>query len=420
MRRLVALLGSRTGRNLLYLYLAQGANYLFPLVTLPYLARVLGPEGFGVLALGQSLAVYLQLVVEYGFTLSGTREVARHREDREALAHIFAGVLGAKALLAVPALSLALLVQGLPSLKGKEEVVLAAFFWAVAWGFSPVWFFQGLERMREVALLEVLTRALATAGVFVWVRSPEQVHWPLFLNGAGALVATIMGTFWLKRDFPIRLPNLGDGWRFLRLGFGLFFFRLAVSLYTAANPLILSFFAPPAQVGLYGGAERITKAFLAMVDPFSRVFFPRFAHGVREDPKEAGRLASRVFLLMGGIGMGGALLLGLLAPWVVRLLLGPGYEGAVPLMRTLVFLLPLIALSNLLGIQWMLAWGMDRAFHAIIVGAGLVNLASASVFSYLWGPQGLAWAVVLVEALVTGSMLWYLHVRRRLPWEVAR
>ncbi|WP_267962618.1 flippase [Thermus brockianus] len=411
---------SQTGRNLLYLYLVQGANYLFPLLTLPYLTRVLGPEGFGVMALGQSFALYLQLLVEFGFSLSGTREVARYRGDREMIARIFSGVMGAKVVLVLPAALVAFLALNLPPFRGKEEVVWAAFFWAVVWGFSPVWVFQGLERMREVAFLEVLTRGLATLGVFLLVRTPMDAYLPLLLNGIGALVATGLGIVWLAKLFPLRSPSFREGVAFLGLGGRLFLFRLAVSLYTAANPLILGFFAPPSQVGLYAGAERLTKAVLGLLEPFNRAFFPRFARLVGQDPRAAGFLGIRVLGAMSGLAVWGAVFLWIFSPWVIRLLLGEGYEEAIPLVKTLVFLLPLIAVSNLLGIQWMLAWGMDRPFNAIILSAGLLNLLLATGLSALGGALGLAWAVVLVEAWVTGSMAWYLHKHKRLPWEVVR
>jgi len=414
------LLSSPLGRNLLYLYLVQGANYLFPLLTLPYLSRVLGPGGFGLLAVGQSLALYFQLLTDYNFVLSGTREVAKHREEPKALSRILSGVLGAKLLLALPAFLLALLALRLPVLQGQEKLVFSALFWAVAWGLSPVWFFQGLERMRRVAILELLTRAFATLGVFLLVRGPEGVHLPLLLNGAAALGASLLGYFWLAREVGLALPRLGEAFAYLRLGWSLFFLRLAVSLFTAANPLILSLFVPPAQVGLYAGAERLTKALLGMMEPWNRVFFPRFSHLLRHDPSRAYRLASRTTLVMLLLGVFGALIVAFLAPWAVRLLLGPGYEGAVPLMRILSLLLPLIALNFALGTQWMLAWGMDRAFNRVILSAGLLNLLLAPLFVFWFGVGGMAWATVLVEGWVTAGIVIQLYRGRKLPWGVGR
>lgn len=153
-----------TGQNLLSLYRVTAAGYLFPLLTLPYLARVLGLSGFGALAMVQSLAQYLSLAVEYGFTLSATREVARFRSHRARLAQILSEVLSARLLLALAVAVLAY-VLGLfvPALRAKEALLWAGVFWAVAWGMSPVWYFQGKERLRKVALLEVVAKALGVA-----------------------------------------------------------------------------------------------------------------------------------------------------------------------------------------------------------------------------------------------------------------
>ncbi|MCY3131480.1 flippase, partial [Acinetobacter baumannii] len=147
------------------------------------------------------------------------------------------------------------------------------------------------------------------------------------------------------------------------------------------NTFILGLFAPPQVVGYYAGAEKISKAFLGLLAPVSQALYPRLSHLVRNAPQEAARLAR---LGLWTMGLGGVVLgLGVLAlaRLLVRFLLGEGYEPAVLPLRILALLLPLIALSNVLGIQWMLPLGLDRSFNAIIVGAGLVNLALAVVLA---------------------------------------
>ncbi len=408
---------SPLGRNLVYLYLVQGANYLFPLLTLPYLARVLGPEGYGLLALGHALAYYIGLFVDYGFTLSGTRKVAQAQKDRQVLGHILSGVLGAKFLLLIPAGLLALVTHfSLPVLRGQGVLVFSAFFLACASSFTPVWFFQGLERLADVALLEVGTKAFATFAVFAFVRGPEDIYLTLLLQGLASLVATIVGFLWLYQQVEFCSFSFAKTWSFLKLGGSLFIFRVAVSLYTAANPIILSLFVPTGQVGIYSGAERLTKALLGMVDPFNRTFFPRLTHLVSTEPKRAAIFARTIVLIMFALGSAGALGTVLLAPWGVKVLLGPGYEESVHIVRVLCLLLPLIALSNALGIQWMLPWGLDRPFNIIIIFAGILNLALAPLLTYKWGAIGMAWAVVFVEAWVTSAMLVYLLMIGKLPY----
>ncbi|MER3451854.1 MAG: hypothetical protein C4300_07470 [Thermus sp.] len=193
--RLLQRLRGPTGQNLLSLYGVTAANYLFPLLTLPYLARVLGPSGFGALAIVQSLGQYLSLVVEYGFGLSATREVARSREDRARLAQILAEVLGARLLLALAVVVLAYaLGLFVPALRANPALFWAGVFWAVALGMSPVWYFQGQERLRKVAILEVVAKALGVAGIFAFVRSPDEAHRVLLLQGLAALLSS--GVAW--------------------------------------------------------------------------------------------------------------------------------------------------------------------------------------------------------------------------------
>lgn len=128
---------SPTLRNLLYLYAVQAANYLFPFITLPYLARVLGPEGFGKLALAQALSLYFYMLLEYALSLSATREVSKWRHELQVLRGILSGVLAARWLLLLPAGAMALLVlYFFPPLRGEAGLVGGSFLLAMGTGLS--------------------------------------------------------------------------------------------------------------------------------------------------------------------------------------------------------------------------------------------------------------------------------------------
>lgn len=407
-------------QNILALYGVQFANYLFPLLLVPYLARVLGPEGWGLLAFTQAFGGYLGLLVEYGFGLSATREVAQSRNSLRRRAELLAEVLGAKGVLSLLALGVALGV-GNQVLVFREhpEVLWAGVFWALATAYSPVWYFQGLERMRLVAAVEVGAKALVLIFVFLMVKGPGDVWKVLALQGVASSLASLVALYLAHREVPFLLPEPRGVLRALIAGWSMFFFRGAVSLYTLGNTFILGLFAPPQVVGYYAGAEKISKAFLGLLAPVSQALYPRLSHLAQSAPQEAARLAR---LGVWTMGLGGAVLgLGVfaLAPLLVRLFLGAGYEPAVPALRLLAFLLPLIALSNVLGIQWMLPLGLDRPFNAIIVGAGLVNLALAVVLAPRLAHIGMALAVVTSEFLVTLGMWLYLRGKGRDPFTLA-
>ncbi|GEA16564.1 O-antigen transporter [Moorella sp. E308F] len=399
------LLRHPVGQNILYLYGVRFAGYLIPLFTLPYLARVMGAETFGLLAFAQSFALWLALLVEYGFNLSATRDVARYREDASRVAGIAAGVLGAKGLLLVLSLGIAgLSWLAAPLFHDHSALLWWAWLAAIFQGLSPLWYFQGIERMQTPALLDIGSRVLVMLGIFALVKAREDAWRVLALQAFGNGMAVGLSLNLMYREVRFRLPTLWDTWQALRLGFSMFFFRSAVSLYTTANAFILGLFVAPALVAYYAGAEKIAKAVLALVGPISQALYPRVSHEIARDYSRARRLARFSLFVMGLSG--GLMAAGLIiaAPLAVRVLLGPGYEPAVPVLRLMALLLPIIALSNVFGIQWMLPLGLDRNFNVIIVSAGLLNLVLAVLLAPRFGPQGMAWAVVISEAFVTLAM----------------
>lgn len=407
-----------TGRNLLSLYGALAVGYLLSFLTLPYLARVLGPSGFGALAVAQSLALYLSVVVEYGFGLSATREAARFRSDPRRLAGLLADVLSARLVLSGVVVALAYLLGRLvPALGGEEALLLSGALFAVAQGVSPAWYFGGLERLWVVALLEAVPRALGAVGIFAFVHGPAEAYLALLLPGLAVLLANGLGWAWALREVGFIPPGLPSAIRGLRLGFSLFLFRAVVSLYTSASAFILGLFVPAEKVGYYAGAERPIRALSASFEPVNRTFLPRLSHLVHHDPPRALRLAKRVAMSMGlmGLLLGGGVAFG--APLLVRLLLGSGFEPAIPLVRILALFLPFVAVNIALGLQWMVALGLDRAYNHIAVGMGLLNLGLAAVLAPLFAQSGMAWAVVLAEVFGTMALATYLHRLGKAPWQ---
>jgi PST family polysaccharide transporter len=403
-------------QSTLSLYGVYLANYALPLITVPYLARVLGPASWGILAIAQGLGNYVRLVVEYGFSLSATREVARSRDDRDRVAGLLAGVVGGQVALSVALLPVPLLAQSwVPVLREQPLLVWAAYFWAITQGASLVWLFQGLERMRFVAALDVGAKVLTTAGIFLFVKTPHDAAVVLVLQFVAGVLTLVIGFVVARREIPWQRPSVRETWSALRLGWSLFVFRSAVSVYTVGNAFILGLFATPTIVGYYSAAERISKALLGLLGPFGQVLYPRVSHLVRSAWEDARRLAQTGLWIMGA----GGVLLGLVAylgaPFLVRILLGPMFDPTVPVLRVLALLLPLIAVSNVLGIQWMLPLGLDHVFNRIILAAGVLNLGLAYWLAPRFAEMGMAWAVVIAEAFVTFAMYGYLRWRNLDP-----
>jgi PST family polysaccharide transporter len=400
--------------------MVQAGVGFVPLMTIPYVARVLGVAGWGLVAFAQSFGTYLLVFGEYGFAFSATREVARHRDDREKVTEVVAGVLGAKSLLAAAALALAFGVhRWIPIFREHPFLLWGGMFWALARAASMIWYFQGQERMRLVAWLDIVAQSLAAAAIFLLVRKPADGWRFLGLQGLGFLLSFAVGLGLVYREVPVRMPTWKSSWEALRMGWSMFLFQGSVSLYTAGNAFILGLFVSPLWVGYYAGAEKIIKAFLALLTPVNRALYPRLSHLVYHARERAVRLARVAVAIMGIGGAALGALVFFLAPLLVRLILGAGYGHAVPVLRTLALLPVLVSFSIAFGGLWMLPLGMDRAFNMIVLLAGAINLGLALILARHYAAIGMAWSVVAAETFVTGSIYFLLRQRKLDPLSYA-
>ena len=391
-------------QNTAALYGGQISRKLVPLIIVPYLARTLGPAGWGLVAFAQSLGEFIVLIIEFGFNLSATREIARNRKSKETCGEIVAGVLGAQAALALTAVLAAVVAsRWIPLLHGNPKLVGAGLFYAVAQGLTPLWFFQGLERLRLVAALEISGKILGMGAILLLVRTPQDGWVALFVQGLAPALCTAVGIGMAYRVIPFRWPSWPLVRDAIRLGWRMFVFRSGESLYGVGNAFVLGLFAPPTLVGYFASAEKISKAVFGLLNPIREALYPRLSNVVPVSPEKAARLARIGAMVMGA----GGVLLGasvfVFAPLLVHLLLGPGFAPAVTTLRILAVLPPLLSITHSVGLQWLLPRGRDAEVNRIILSAGALNLGLAILLAPHFAHLGMAWAVVCAEAFVCFS-----------------
>src|SRR5690348_1054042 len=399
-------------RNIASLYGVQFANYLLPLVTIPYLTRVLGPLTWGLVAFAQAFGAYASTGIEYGFHLSATRAVAKNRDSVAELADLIAGVMGAKLVLAAGAVIIALCMGAwIPLFRAHPAFLWAAVFGAVAQSFSMLWYYQGLERMRLVAVLDVAGKAAATAGIFIIIRHPADGWKVLALQGCGSLSSVLVATAIAYREVPFQLPGWHAVRDALRMGWSMFLFRASMSFYGAGNAFILGLFASPEAVGFYAGAEKLARALMGLLVPIHQSVYPRLSNLVQHNLTAAKRLGRSTMFLMSFVGAALSLAAFLSAPWAVPLILGKGFAASVPVLQVMAALPLLDALGTTFGVLWMVPLGLDRQFNRAVMAGGVLNLVLAVIFAPRFAQLGMAAAVVATEVFIVLALYIVLHRR---------
>lgn len=398
--------------NFLSLSILQGANYILPLITLPYLVRVLGPEKFGLIMFAQAFIQYFIILTDYGFNLSATREISIHRENKEKVSEIFSSVMIIKfSLMLISFIILTLIVFLFEKFRKEWLVYYLTFGMVVGQVLFPIWFFQGIEKMKYMTFLNILAKSIFTVAIFIFVHQVSDYIYVPLLNSLGFIIAGILALWIVFKDFGIKftkasfeslIDQLKEGWH-------IFVSTVAISLYTVSNTFILGIFTNNTIVGYYSAAEKIIKAVQGLITPVSNTTYPYISKLVRESEEKAIKFLKRLIMIIGGFTFIGSLILFIFADLVIDIFLGEKFTNSVIVLKIMAFLPFIIALSNIFGIQTMLTFNYKKAFSRILISASILNIFLAFVLVPFYKHIGISFAVLISESFVTISMFIFLY-----------
>jgi polysaccharide transporter, PST family len=400
--------------NISALYAVQLSNYIVPLLTLPWLTRMLGPQQFGRLGFSLAICNYFALFTDYGFNLSATRAIAVHADNPAARAAIFWNTMSVKAILALIGFGLLMALTPLVPPLGAERALLALCYLTVVGAvLTPTWFFLGTERQRTLSITTIAVRLAAVPVTFLLVHTPADLPKAIAIAGCSPVAVGILCLARLARERSIRataitrtglVHTLKDGWH-------LFLSNISMSLYTNSNTVLLGLIAGPSAVGYYTPAERLIQATQGLLSPINQSVYPRVCRLMHESRADAFLLIRKVLLLLGTLALSLSIVLFSIAPVLVHLLYGSAYRPVTPVLRWLSPLPFVIALSNVFGLHTMLPLGMKRSFSGILMLAGPLNVLAMLILAHFFGPVGAAAAVLTTELFVTSLMA--IQLRRR-------
>ena len=404
--------------NIAALATIKGLEYLLAFITFPYLTRVLQVEMFGTVVFAQGLINYFTLFTDYGFNLLGPKEIAQN-DDVAKRGKVFAKIFFAKLLLLL--IAIAVFTAGILCLNLylKIDVLLYAvvFFTVIGNVIFPIWFFQGIQQMRYITLVNVIARFCSIAGIFYFVKQPQDYILAALFQSIVPLVAGICSWAVLIKSFPevLCLPTMKEIIGTLKDGWSIFASTVAINLYTASNVVFLGFLTNTVTVGYFSGAKKIIDNITQLISPISQAVYPHISKLVTQSSKEVKPFLEKVLLILGGGTFIGSVFIFIFADFIVKILLGNGYEQSVLLLRIMAFLPFIIAMSNVFGIQIMLPFGMQSTFSRILICAAALNTCMVLPLIYFWQDIGVSISIVATECFVTTVM--YLAIKKQKIFE---
>lgn len=378
----------------------QFAQMVLPLLALPYLARVVGPEAFGNILYMLTVSAVIAVGVEWGFAMSAVRDVALHRHDQEGIANAVGGILGAKCILAATCVAIA--AAGwmiLPLAQRQPAGYVLAVANGILLGLNPLWFYQGTgSGVTRVAALEALSGLFVLLLMLPLVTRPDDWSRYLFL----LLLMRALAYAWLMIA-PVQLvmvKGLGiqAAMRAIIKATPLFIARLGALGNTHGLTLIMGSILPTDKLALLMASDKIARCVVSLTTPAVQTLFPELC--ATNDYLTARRMAHRIALYTGIVmGLAGALLW-ITSPLVIGLALGDGYADAVPLLRILCLLVPLLAVNASLAAHGFVACGHERALTAVMCIVAVPALTATPPLLRAFGATAGAWLPVCMESAI--------------------
>jgi PST family polysaccharide transporter len=391
------------------LFTLQGVNYLLPLITIPYLVRVLGTDNFGRIVFAQAFIQYFLVITDYGFNLSATRSVAMRRDDPEGLSSLFSAVMFIKTMFFLSGFILLILITTLvPSFKQDWFLYLVVYLTGgIGNVLLPVWLFQGLEHMRYLTVLTILSRLVFLGFIFLFVRSSEKYLLAAAFQSGSLLLAAVPAFVGILRIGKIHLcwPGFDEINQVLRDGWHVFLGMASVCLFTNSNVFLLGMMTNPQSVAYFSVAEKLVRAVTGVTVPIAQSVYPHIAKLATESREAAYVFIRRLIRFQGGITLLLSFTLFIFAGPIVTLLFGDQFKLSILLVRWMALLPFLIGINNILGTQVMINFGMQKAFARILIGIGLCSVALMIPMILWFATEGAAITVFIVEFLQTVMMI---------------
>lgn len=378
----------------------QGVNYLIPLITLPYLTRVLGGYQYGVLSTALVFAQYVILVVDFGFNLSATKKISEQQNNIAYINKVYWHTIISKAVLFVISLTISLTV--IISINKYHSILLIYIYClpqVIGSIIFPVWLFQGIEKIKLISILTIIPKLLVIPLLFLFVKKNNDVvnsalilSMPLFFSAV--LSVFVVRRLGIKRIKEISLKSIV---LYIDDSFHYFIGSVAISVYTLSTPIILSWVSSYQEVGYYSAADKLRAAMLGVFLILGQAIYPR-ANSLMANSKCDYYIFLRKLIKYQVVFCSiTAVLFYFVMPTLAPFVLGASFSHIGILLKVMSPMIVIIPLSVILANCIILPHGKSRAYAFIPWGTAILHIPYAYFLCKSYGALGGSVAILITE-----------------------
>lgn len=381
--------------NMGYLSLLQIANYVFPLITLPYLAKTIGVEGFGKIAFAGAVILWIQTITDWGFNYSATRDIARIRSDNESVSEIFSNVFWSRCFLMLLSLGvLLILIFLIPIFRKNALIILISFLLVPGHIAFPEYFFQAMEDMKYITILNVVSKLVFTLAVFLIIKDESDYWLQPFLSALGYIIAGGIAFFFIIKKWKIRIkkPNLHKILITIKGSTDVFISNIIPNIYNSFSVIILGVFGGATSNGIFDAGNKFITVGHQTVNIISRSFFPSIARKVELHKMYAKFCVGAALLI--------TILLFAFAPLLIRLFFTEEFSQAIVVLQIKSVCVFFVALNRVYGINYLLIIGKEKILRNVNTICSIFGLAIMFPLVYFYSYIGAAITIAITQGLI--------------------
>lgn len=385
-------------------YVYNAAYHLFslfvPLVTTPYISRVLGPDEIGKYGYAYSVASYFVLFVMLGLKNYGNRTIAVNRDNRSALSCSFCSIYAMQLFFFL--LTSILYVIYVACLADSSRIAWILFLIIIASGLDISWCYFGLEEFKYISIRDFIVKVLTTVCVFAFVRGRDDLWKYALILSLGTLISQVFLWKRIRKYIDFFIPTVSEVVQHILPNCILFIPIMSVNLYKTMDKLMLGTMCNSSEVGFYYSSERIINVPLVLVLSLNTVMLPHMSYVYSSNSNSGSGNKLLMSSLFGALFFSGASCAGMMgiAKEFVPIFYGDGFEKCVTLFYILLPNGIIITLTNVLCSQYLIPKDKKTTYVTARTVGAVVNLILNFILIRIWMSVGAAIATCITEVVV--------------------
>lgn len=402
MTRIKSFFATKWFKNGFWLFVLQVFNTVVPLVTLPFITRVLGTTNYGIFSIALNWITYFQVIVEYGFGFTGARKVSIQGDQD--IQPLFTRIISARLFLLLLSYIIMNITSFITGVSFERYVCMNILFLVIIGiAFQLTWLFQGKQDMKFITIVNAISRTISVVLVFLLVRDSTNLYLYCFCYSATFILSAIIGIILANKRYglKIRLCKIQDAIIEIKDGWYLFISQTMSKIISAVGTTVLGVVATESAIGIYSAIYKLPYIMILFFTPISQALYPhisvRFADSFKfgtNTMRKAAKFVLPIFAL-------GAIIICVFRVLIIKIAFGAEYLEyelvTIPLMTWML----LSVANNFLGVQFLVASGNQKAYsQAVSIGA-ILTIVLNICLGLLFGVYGVSIAAALGEFLLT-------------------